>query len=159
MFAWSAAHGTMLFGEADEYSGWKLNGNPLQLPMLVFMKPFAAEATMNPDCPVVRSEILVSKAWPPPVLASKMRTLSRSPGFMSRVFALGVKVARSASCGLGGPAGTPLVWIIAKLMGSTQLLLQWPKFVVHSRLSMVMAEHQWVLSQLAESTMGAMPGG
>ena len=88
-----------------------------------------------------------------------MWTVILSPGFISRVCALGVKVARSLSCGLGGPVGTPSVWMKPKLTGSTQLLLQVPdRRPVHSRLSIVSAEHQCVLSQLMLSANGAKPG-
>src|SRR5580700_4612021 len=155
-------HGMTFCAAADEYSGWKLNGVPLQLLMLVFMKPFAAEAIMNPLLPVVRSVSLASSACPPGIVASNMCTVIRSPGLISRVCLLGVNVALSLSCGLGGPVGTPLVWTKAKLTGSVQLLLHpvvanpLPR---HSRLSMLSAEHQCVLSQLMLSLNGAKPGG
>ncbi len=64
--------------------------------------------------------------------------------------------------GPGGPAGIPLVCMNAKLTGSMQLLLQFAKLNVHSRLSMVIAAHHWVALQLVESTNpspGARPGG
>ena len=73
--------------------------------------------------------------------------------------AFGVTVVRSLSCGLGGPAGTPLVWMKPKLTGSVQFGLQVPIRPAHSRLSMVSAEHQCVLSQLMLSAKGAKPGG
>ncbi len=88
-----------------------------------------------------------------------MCTVILSPGFMSNVSAFGVSVATSDSCGLGGPVGTPLVWIHAKLTGSSQLLLHCANWNVHSRLSIVSAAHQWLSSQLVESTNGGMPGG
>ena len=47
----------------------------------------------------------------------------------------------------------------AKFTGSMQLLLHGPAGPVHSRLSMVSAEHQCVLSQLMVSANGAKPGG
>ena len=71
----------------------------------------------------------------------------------------GVKLDVSLSCGLGGPAGTPLVWTKAKLTGSGQSGLHAVPSGAHSRLSMVSAEHQCVLSQLMLSTNGAKPGG
>ena len=46
-----------------------------------------------------------------------------------------------------------------KLTGSMQSLLQVPIVPAHSRLSMVSAEHQCVLSQLMLSANGAKPGG
>ena len=55
-------HGMMFCARADEYSGWKLNGVPVQSAGLVFMKPLAAEAIMKPLCPVVRSVSLASSA-------------------------------------------------------------------------------------------------
>ena len=60
----------------------------------------------------------------------------------------------SVSCGLGGPAGTPLVCRYAKLTGSTQLALQVAKLKLHSRLSMVSAAHHLVVLQLVLSTNG-----
>ena len=47
--------GMMFCARAVLYSGWKLNGVPLQSNGLVFMNPFAAEAIMKPLCPVVKS--------------------------------------------------------------------------------------------------------
>jgi len=83
-----------------------------------------------------------------------------SPGFISSVFLFGVSVLALLFCGLGGPAGTPFVAMKAKLTGSTQLLLHEPDpLPVHSRLSMVSAEHQCELSQLMLSANGAKPGG
>ena len=58
------------------------------------------------------------------------------------------------SCGLGGPAGTPLSAMYAKLTGSVQLGLQ-VKFRVHSRLSMLRALHQCPLShEIADEKPG-----
>src|ERR1700719_2995087 len=151
-------HGMMFCARADEYSGWKLNGVPEQSAELVFMKPLAAEAIMKPLRPVVRSVSLASSACPPGTLALNMCTVIASPGFISRVCEFGVTVVRSLSCGLGGPVGTPLVWMKPKLTGSVQSGLHVPS-AAHSRLSMVSAEHQCVLSQLMLSTNGAKPGG
>jgi hypothetical protein len=82
-------------------------------------------------------------------LASNMCTVTLSPGFISSVRRLGVNVALSLSWGDGGPVGTPLVWMWAKLTGSTHRLLHGPEpLPAHSRLSMLSAEHQCVLSQL-----------
>src|SRR5579883_2411164 len=99
------------------------------------MKPLCADAMAYPVLPVVRSVTAVSRASPPDVLASKMWTEMRSPGFMKNVSLLGVNVELSASCGLGGPGGTPFVCRKAKLTGSVQLLLHWKDWV-HSTLSM-----------------------
>jgi hypothetical protein len=151
-------HGTLFCGFALEYSGWKLTGVPPQSAGLVFMNPFAAEAIMNPLRPVVVSVSFTSKAWPPAIFASNMWITTRSPWFIRNVLALGVNVCRLACCGLGGPTGTPSVWMNAKFTGSMQLLLQVPA-ALHSTLSMLSAEHQWVLSQLIESANGAKPGG
>ena len=52
----------MFCARADEYSGWKLNGVPVQSAGFVFMKPLAAEAIMKPLCPVVKSVSLASSA-------------------------------------------------------------------------------------------------
>lgn len=114
--------------DAVEYSGSKLNGVPEQLTMDVFSNPFFADACMKPDCPVVRSSITTFKAlWPrsPGTGASWMWTLTLSPGFMSNVSAFGTDEARSAVCGLGGPGGTPSVWMNEKLTGSSQFALHW----------------------------------
>jgi hypothetical protein len=136
-----------------------LNGVPLQLTGSVVMNPLVADAIMNPDWPVVRSLSLVSKAWPPPRSGtSNMCTTIVSPGFIISVCEFGVSVARSASCGLGGPVGTPSRWMNAKLTGSKQLSLQVEPSGLHSRLSMLSAEHQWRLSQLMLSANGAKPG-
>ena len=55
------------------------------------MNPFAAEAIMKPDWPVVRSLSLASKAWPPPRSgASNMCTTIVSPGFIISVREFGV---------------------------------------------------------------------
>src|SRR5690242_3679101 len=142
---------------AVEYSGRKLNGVPLQSAIEVFMKPFLAEASMNPVLPVLRSRTCVSSA--PALLLSKMWMASLSPGFISRVRWFGVNVLRLAFCGLGGPVGTPLVWMNARLTGSTQLLLHTAKLAWHSSESMVSAAHQCELSQLRPDTNGANPGG
>jgi hypothetical protein len=86
-------------------------------------------------------------------------TASTSPGRIISVLAFGVNVLASASCGLGGPVGTPLVCRSAKLTGSMQLLLQVAKPKVHSRLSMSRAAHHLVALQLAPSRSGVKPGG
>src|ERR1700751_1993115 len=140
-----AAQPPWLMVLAVEYSGRKFHGVPLQSAIEVFMKPFLADACMNPLRPVVRSVTAVSSA--PAFLLSKIRIWSLSPGFIISVFWLGVMVLRSAFCGLGGPVGTPLVWRNAKLTGSTQLLLQGP-LAVHSSESIVSAPHHCVLLQL-----------
>src|SRR5690348_4433922 len=104
--------------------------------MLVAMNPLAAEACIQPNWPVVRSRIDVFNAfWPgwPGTGASQMWMIRRSPEFMRRVCPFGRFVAVLASCGLGGPVGTPLSEMNAKFVGSTQFVLQLTKFVVHSR--------------------------
>src|SRR5215472_15595102 len=113
--------------------------------MLVAIKPFLAEACIKPDCPVVTSLTVNSRAfWPasPGIAASDMWITRWSPGFISSVLELGVLVAMFESCGLGGPVGTPLVWMNAKFVGSMQWLLQLAKFVVHSRSLMCSDAHQ-----------------
>src|SRR5262249_25618576 len=130
--------------------------------MLVAMKPLAADACMNPLLPVDKSRIDVSRALCPgcPGTGASLMWITRwSPGFISRVFLLGVLVARFASCGLGGPAGTPLVAMKAKFVGSMQLPLELAKIVVHSRSLICSDAHPWGLSQLILSTRGALPGG
>src|ERR1700729_581476 len=147
---------------AEEYSGWKLNGVPSQVVGLVFMNPLAAEAIMKPRCPVVWSDISASSACPLRTRASNRRTVITSPGLISSVCRLGVTVASSLSCGLGGPVGTPLVWTKPKFTGSGQLALHGPALNPlpwHSALSIVSAEHQCASSQLMWSENGATPGG
>lgn len=70
---------------------------------MVSVKPFLALATMNPVLPVVRSSTVVVS----PDGGSVTETLSMSPALISSVCALGMLLALSASCGLGGPAGMP----------------------------------------------------
>src|SRR5579863_9022290 len=103
-------HGMTFCARAVLYSGWKLNGVPVQSNGFVVMNPFLAEAIMKPLLPVVRSDSRTSNACPPGIFASHMWMVILSPGLISRVSALGVFVARSDFCGLGGPVGTPLVW-------------------------------------------------
>src|SRR5215467_5666058 len=134
-------HGMTFAGLAVLYSGRKLNRVPVQSNGLVVMNPFLAEAIMKPLLPVVRSLSCASSACPPGIFASHMWTVILSPGFISRVWAFGVNVARSDFCGFGGPVGTPLVWMKPKLSARGQLLLQEP-LLWHSRLSMFSAEHQ-----------------
>jgi hypothetical protein len=156
------AHGTWLAFLAVLYSAWKLNGVPEQSAMLVFWNPFAALATTKPVWPVVRS---ATEARSPPMSGdpesgtSPIDTLSTSPGFIFRVWALPKNVARFGSCGAGGPGGTPSSCMNEKLTGSMQLLLQLAKLKLHSRLSIVSAAHHLVLLQLAESVNGVNPGG
>jgi len=155
-----AAHGTMLAGFAVLYSGWKLNGVPLQLAIEVLAKPLAADACIQPLVCSVRSSMVTLNAFPPPgAAASAMWMTTSSPGFMSSVCELGVKLATVASCGLGAPVGTPLVWMNAKFTGSSQSALHVANPAVHSRLSMVSAAHQCVVSQPELSTKGGSPGG
>ena len=84
---------------------------------------------------------------------------SRSPGFIRSVWPFGVAVLPLASCGLGGPVGTPSLWMNAKLVGSMQLLLQFTNPSWHSRSLMCSEAHQCVLSHEIESANGANPGG
>src|SRR5215472_1711965 len=154
----SAAQGVWFCCLAVLYSAWKPNGFPEQSLMLVLWKPFFALATMNPVRCVVRS---VTEAFSPAgVLLSD--AVSLSPEFILSVWLFPNHVPMLSCCGLGGPAGTPLVCMNAKLTGSMQLMLQLAKLNVHIRLSMVSAAHHWVLLQLVESTNpspGASPGG
>ena len=89
---------------------------------------------------------------------SLINSLSTSPGFILRVLALPRNVAVFGSCGAGGPGGTPLVCRKEKFTGSSQPVLQEAKLNVHSRLSMVSAEHHCVLLQLSPSMNGVNPG-
>src|SRR5205823_13776002 len=110
--------------------------------------------------PVVRSSMCTSSASPPPESAeSKMWTVIVSPGFISSVCSFGVNVEIVETCGPAGPVGTPSFWMKAKLVGSSQAVLQWPKCNVHSRSLMWSEAHQCELSQLMLSKNGASPGG
>src|SRR5580704_11684785 len=95
----------------------------------------------------------------PGAAASTMWIWSLSPGFISRVWAFGSADALVISCGLGGPVGTPFVWMNAKLVVSLQLLLQLTKLNVHSASLMCSDAHHCVLLQLTFSMNGASPGG
>src|ERR1019366_324772 len=75
------------------------------------------------------------------------------------VWACGRKVLTSASCGPGGPGGTPLVCRNEKLTGSSQAVLMLAKLKLDSRLSMVRAAHHLVALQLVLSANGGEPGG
>jgi hypothetical protein len=70
------------------YSAWKVNGVPVQSAILVFMKPFAALAVINPVRCVVKSRITVVN----PCGGSEIETASVSPGLIIRVLRFGVKV-------------------------------------------------------------------
>src|SRR3954447_19664466 len=90
------------------YIGWKVYGEPLHVKFLgshlMCRKPFCALATMKPLCPVVRSSMwLIS-----PCGVSRIVTTRLSPGFISRVAALGVNEASVKLSGPAGPVGTPL---------------------------------------------------
>src|SRR2546429_623285 len=119
--------------------------------MLVCWGPCAALAPTTPACPVVGS---AAEALSPPTSGapesgtSLIDTLSTSPGFIFRVWALPKNVARFGSCGAGGPGGTPLSCMNEKLTGSTQLLLQVAKLKLHARLSIVSAAHHFVLLEM-----------
>src|SRR5579859_4373843 len=91
--------------------------------------------------------------------ASKMWIASLSPGFISSVSAFGSADASFISCGLGGPVGTPFVWMNAKLVVSSQLLLQLAILNVHSSSLMCSDAHHCVALQLTFSINGASPGG
>src|ERR1700745_4090003 len=116
----SAALGTSLPSFAVEYSGWKEKLVGAQVLRSRSCKPFFALATMKPDCPVVLSVTVVF--IPLDVSWSVRSTVSF--WFISSVSLLGVKVELFASPGPGGPAGTPFIWMKAKLTGSVQLGLQ-----------------------------------
>jgi hypothetical protein len=119
------------------YSAWNVNGVPSHVLMLVFMKPFAALATIQPVRCVVRSVIIAVN----PSGGSYIEIFRTSPPFMYSVCALDTNVEASVSCGLAGPVGTPFLWMKPKLTGSSQFGLQ---FVIpnwHSRLSIVSAPH------------------
>jgi hypothetical protein len=120
----SGVHGVM-FNQCSAVFGFEIVWDAVAVALFVSMNPFAADACIKPVWPVERSVIIASKACPPPVTAaSKMWILRRSPGSIRNVCALGVKVAKLAVCGPGGPVGVPSLWISAKLNGSMQLLLQ-----------------------------------
>ncbi len=71
---------------------------------------------------------------------------------------MGVNVRTFARCGLGGPVGSPFVWMNAKFTGSVQFGLHVPD-ESHASPNVSRAAHQCALSQLCESMIGAYPGG
>src|SRR6185503_7191611 len=147
--------GMMFWGFAVSYSGWELNGMPLQSDIRVCANPLAADATIHPCVPEVRSWMSTfSACFPSGRRELKMCTCSRSPGFISRVCAFGVNVAALASCGPAGPVGTPLSWMNAKFVGSIQALLQCVNPIVHSRSLMCSEAHQCRLSHEIASPNG-----
>ncbi len=68
------------------------------------MNPLAALAVMKPVLCVVRSVTVAVK----PDDGSLIAIFSWSPELTANVLAFGVNVLPLASCGLGGPLGTPL---------------------------------------------------
>ena len=132
---------------------------PLQSDIRVCANPFAADATIQPWVPAVRSTMSTfSACLPSGSRELKMCTRSRSPGFIISVCESGVKLSAVASCGPAGPVGTPLSWMKAKLVGSMQLALQCTKPAVHSRSLICSEAHQCWLSHEIESPNGANPG-
>src|SRR5579863_6505331 len=99
---------------------------------------------MKPDFPVVSSLTRLSMPWGVSLTVTSMV----SPWFISSVWEFGVKLAIVCVAGPGGPVGTPSFWMKAKLTGSVQFGLHVVKLGRHSRLSMLSAAHQCVLSQL-----------
>ena len=115
---------------------------------------------MNPLRPVVRSVSSGLQRMPAPaILASNRWTVILSPGFISRVCALGVKVASVAQLRARRARRYAVGLDEAEVDRLDAVVVAGPDpLPVHSRLSMVSAEHQWVLSQLMLSTNGAKTG-
>src|SRR5262249_26332614 len=134
----SAAHGTWFCWLAVLYSAWNVNGVPLQVLTLVFMKPLALLAVMWPLWPVVTSSTSIVN----PAAGSEIAARRTSPSWICRVCLVGASVWELVFCGLGGPAGLPSRWMYAKLIGSGQFGLMSVKLKWDSRLSMVIAAHQ-----------------
>src|SRR2546422_236730 len=125
-------------------------------------KPLVALATIDPSAPVVRSRTSVRR----PCSVSWSVTLSRSPGFMKKVFrGSGVKVAGVDSTGLAGANERPLPVRNAKLAGSMPttawqaLFSRVPLTGSSERLKMASAAHHLVGSQLDPPGHSTHPGG
>jgi hypothetical protein len=129
---------------------------------LTCAKPLATLAVIDPDWPLDRSRMLVTR----PAGESWMERSSWSPARMNRSLAgSGVKAARVRSSGAGGAWGWPLRVMKAKLAGSIptvsrqSALLATPVFWLELKLKMAMAAHHLVASQLLPFSNDTQPGG
>ena len=116
--------------------------------------PLATLAVIEPDCPVVRSWISVTR----PSAESWIEMSSWSPAFMNRsVLGFGVNESSVRSSGAAGACGTPLLVMKAKLAGSIptvdrqSALFGTPLFWSLLKLKIAMAAHHLVASQLIAS--------
>jgi hypothetical protein len=129
---------------------------------LTWAKPLATLAVIDPDLPVDRSSILVTR----PAGESWMDSSSRSPARMNRSLAgSGVNAASVRSSGAGGACGLPLRVMKAKLAGSIptvfrqSALLGTPVFWSLLKLKIAIAAHHLVASQLMPFSNDTQPGG
>ena len=123
------------------------------------MNPFAAEAIMKPARPVVRSVSRISSAWPP--AHPGVEHVDHDPVALVHQERLRVRRERR-QIGLlraGRPRGHAVALDEREVHGLDAVVVAGAALASHSTLSMVSAEHQWVLSQLIESSNGANPGG
>src|SRR5215475_5115050 len=125
---------------------------------MMWPKPFATEAVIDPDFPVVRSERSVRT----PAAVSWMWILIRSPGFIIRSFVgSGLTAAKFGAVkvpvnnGLAGACDTPLWVPYAKLIGSNPprmyslhaSVFSTPVFWFRVRLSVVSGAQYWCAVQ------------
>src|SRR6266566_5509663 len=132
---------------------------------LICPKPLAAEAVMNPDCPVLRSFSTVVS----PCAVSCKVTLMWSPGCMNSTSGpVGLPEVAALNCsGFGGPIGVPLLVKKAKFTYSVPPridclhvgLIAVPFTGSWDRLSIVSAAHQSRASQLWLANCFTQPGG
>jgi len=131
---------------------------------LIWPKPFAELAVIEPIWPVVRSLIWTVN----PLKVSNIPTSKRSPEFMKRsVLGFGVAVAGfvANATGFAGACELPFFVMNAKLTGSIPTvsrhgsLFTAPVLRSSDRLSMFSAAHQRVESQLSPGGQLTHPGG
>src|SRR6266516_6838982 len=164
-----AAHGTRVAGDEVEYIGWKSYGVMVQLvpvgAALICPKPLAADAVMDPDCPVLRS---LSTVVSPCAVSCKV-TLMLSPACMNSTSGpVGLPEVAGLNCsGFGGPIGAPLLVRKAKFTYSVPpRICCWhvgfmavPFTGSCDRLSILSAAHQSRASQLWLANCLTHPGG
>jgi hypothetical protein len=129
---------------------------------LTCANPLATLAVIDPDWPVDRSSILVTR----PAGESWMDSSSRSPARMNRSLAgSGVNAASVRSSGAGGACGRPLRVMKAKLAGSMltfsrqSALLSTNVFWLRLKLKIATDAHHCVAAQLVPMMNGVQPGG
>ena len=113
-----AAHGTRVCSLDVEYIGWNAYGDWLHVSAvgskLTCANPLPSLAVIDPDCPLVRSFISVTR----PSEESRIEMSSWSPASMNRsVVGSGTNVSPVRSSGAGGESGVPSSVMNAKFAG------------------------------------------